>query len=95
MQSELSRALLGEDMPYATLTYIWCNTRPVGTVLVSPRTDRVRKIVVESGEHHVGQWRDYQRDIARLNPLHLIAVGVGMAFLFVLGLIVLVNWVAG
>lgn len=65
MQSELSRALLGEDMPYATLTYIWCNTRPVGTVLVSPRTDRVRKIVVESGEHHVGQWRDYQRDIAQ------------------------------
>lgn len=38
---------------------------------------------------------DYQKDIARLNPLHLIAVGVGMAFLFVLGLIVLVNWVAG
>jgi hypothetical protein len=65
MQSELSRALLGEDMPYATLTYIWCNTRPVGTVLVSPRTDRVRKIVVESGETHVGQWRDYQRDIAQ------------------------------
>ena len=23
MQSELSRAVLGEDMPYATLTYIW------------------------------------------------------------------------
>ena len=65
MQSELSRALLGEDMPYATLTYIWCNTRPVGTVLVSPRTDRVRKIVVESGENHVGQWREYQRDIAK------------------------------
>ena len=38
---------------------------------------------------------DYQKDIARLNPLHLIAVGVGMAFLFVLALILLVNWVAG
>ncbi|MDM7943109.1 MAG: DUF2970 domain-containing protein [Hydrogenophaga sp.] len=38
---------------------------------------------------------DYQNDIARLNPLHLIAVGVGMAFLFVLALILLVNWVAG
>lgn len=38
---------------------------------------------------------DYQNDIAKLNPLHLIAVGVGMAFLFVLALIVLVNWVAG
>ena len=32
---------------------------------------------------------DYQNDIAKLNPLHLIAVGVGMAFLFVLALIVL------
>ncbi|MDP3167215.1 MAG: DUF2970 domain-containing protein [Hydrogenophaga sp.] len=38
---------------------------------------------------------DFQNDIAKLNPLHLIAVGVGMAFLFVLALILLVNWVAG
>lgn len=38
---------------------------------------------------------DFQNDIAKLNPLHLIAVGVGMAFLFVLSLILLVNWVAG
>ena len=38
---------------------------------------------------------DFDQDVARLNPLHLIAVGVVMAFLFVAGLIVLVNWVAG
>lgn len=38
---------------------------------------------------------DYQDDIAKLNPLHLIAVGLGIAFLFVFGLILLVNWVAG
>lgn len=38
---------------------------------------------------------DYQSDIAKLNPVHLMAVGVGMAFLFVLALILLVNWVAG
>jgi hypothetical protein len=38
---------------------------------------------------------DYEKDIARLNPLHLMAVGVLMAFLFVAGLILLVNWVAG
>mgnify|MGYP006202218547 FL=1 len=38
---------------------------------------------------------DYQSDIAKLNPLHLMAVGIGMAFLFVLALILLVNWVAG
>jgi len=38
---------------------------------------------------------DYQDDIAKLNPLHLIAVGLGMVALFVLGLILLVNWVVG
>ncbi len=65
MQSELSRTLLGEDMPYATLTYVWCNTRPVGTVLVSPRTDRVRKMVVESGADRVGRWLEYERDVAQ------------------------------
>lgn len=37
---------------------------------------------------------DYQKDIAKLHPLHIMAVGVVMAFLFVLGLMVLVNWVA-
>ncbi len=41
----------------------------------------------------VRRYADYQDDIAKLNPLHLIAVGVLMAFLFVLCLIFIVNWV--
>jgi hypothetical protein len=36
---------------------------------------------------------DYQDDIARLNPIHIMVVGVAMALLFVAGLIFLVNWV--
>ena len=36
---------------------------------------------------------DFQNDIASLNPIHIIVVGVVMAMLFVLGLIALVNWV--
>lgn len=36
---------------------------------------------------------DYQSDIAKLNPVHIIVVGVIMALLFVLTLILLVNWV--
>jgi hypothetical protein len=36
---------------------------------------------------------DYQEDIARLNPIHIMVVGVLMALLFVAGLIFLVNWV--
>lgn len=38
---------------------------------------------------------DFQEDVAKLNPLHLMVVGVLMALLFVFGLILLVNWVAG
>jgi hypothetical protein len=36
---------------------------------------------------------DYQSDIARLNPVHILVVGIVMALLFVVGLILLVNWV--
>lgn len=36
---------------------------------------------------------DYQKDIASLNPIHIIVVGIVMALLFVLGLIALVHWV--
>jgi hypothetical protein len=61
--SELTRALTGEPMPYAVLMYVWSNDQPVGTVIHNPRTDRIRKIVVESGAARVGQWLQYERDV--------------------------------
>ena len=36
---------------------------------------------------------DYQADLSRLNPLHIIAVALVGAALFVVGLIALVHWV--
>lgn len=63
MLSELSRALTGEELPYASLMYVWSNKHPLGTVIHDPRTDRLRKIVVESGSQNLGQWLDYERDI--------------------------------
>jgi len=36
---------------------------------------------------------EYEQDVARLNPLHIIAVGLAAVFLLVIGLIALVNWV--
>lgn len=36
---------------------------------------------------------DYQDDIAKLNPLHLVVVGLVMALLFVFILIFVVKWV--
>lgn len=63
MLSELSHTLTGEPLPFATLMYVWCNTRAPGSVIVNPRTDRIRKIVVESGTKNLNQWLDYKRDI--------------------------------
>jgi Protein of unknown function (DUF3047) len=64
MLSELSQLLTGEELPYATLMYVWCNKRVPGSVITNPRTDRVRKIVVESGSKNLNQWMDYERNIA-------------------------------
>ena len=61
--SELAHLLTGEPMPYATLMYVWCNRREPGTVIRNPRTDRVRKLVVESGAHGLNRWLEYERDI--------------------------------
>jgi hypothetical protein len=63
MLSELSLALTGEELPYATLMYVWCNKRQAGQIITNPRTDRIRKIVVESGPKNLGKWLDYERNI--------------------------------
>ena len=63
MLSELTQALTGEPLPYATLMYVWSNQHPVDAVINNPRTDRVRKWVVESGPQRLNQWRQYRRDI--------------------------------
>ena len=43
--------------------YVWCNHRPVDAVIENPRTDRIRKIVVESGSERLNQWLMYERNI--------------------------------
>jgi hypothetical protein len=63
MLSELALTLTGEPLPYATLMYVWGTHRAPGSVIVSHRTDRIRKLVLESGPQHLGRWLDYERDI--------------------------------
>jgi hypothetical protein len=36
---------------------------------------------------------DYQQDLAKVSPVHVVAVGLLGVILFVVGLIALVNWV--
>jgi len=83
MLNELARLVTGEEMPYATLIYAWCNLRPVGSVIPSARTDRVRALIVESGAGGLQQWQSYERDI-RADYVHafgeapgpLVAIGL-------------------
>ncbi len=63
MLFDLAQALTGEPLPYGTLMYAWDNRAAPESVIVGPRTDRIRKIVLESGSAHVGQWRHYERDL--------------------------------
>jgi len=63
MMFDLAEALTGERPPYATLMYVWDATAPVGSVIVNPRSDRIRKIVVDSGTVPLRQWRDHRRDL--------------------------------
>jgi hypothetical protein len=63
MLSELSHLLTGEELPYATLMYVWSNHHAVGSVIANPRTERIQKIVVESGTPNLKRWLEYERDV--------------------------------
>jgi Protein of unknown function (DUF3047) len=83
MLFEFAQALTGETPPYATLMYVWDNKAPTESVIHSGRTDRIRKIVIESGRANVDTWREYERDIAAdfrkafgEEPGPLVAVGL-------------------
>lgn len=64
MMFELAHALSGEAPPYATLMYVWDAKAPIDTVIVNARTDRIRKIVVDSGPTELKRWREHRRDVA-------------------------------
>lgn len=63
MLSELALALTGEPLPYATLMYVWGTHSAPESVIINTRTDRIRKLVVESGPGRVDRWLDYERDV--------------------------------
>ncbi|GAB7542281.1 DUF3047 domain-containing protein [Cupriavidus sp. 8B] len=60
---KLAKALAGEELPYATLMYIWSNTAPVGTVIDNPHTSRVKMIVVSGGPDATGKWLTLSRNV--------------------------------
>ena len=62
---DLAKRLSGEDLPYATLMYIWSTTAAPGSVIPNPHTGRVQMIVVSGQPGDAGQWQSLRRNIVQ------------------------------
>ncbi len=83
MAFELAHLISGQEMPYATLMYIWSSQVHETPIITNKYTSRLKMIIVDSGDEHVGQWRKHQRNIEKdyreafqEQPGKLIAVGI-------------------
>src|SRR3989338_5579325 len=77
------RILTGQQLPYATLMYIWENRVPRETVIPSRHTSRIRLIVAESGRDRLGSWQEVTRNVVEdyrrafgEEPGRITAVGI-------------------
>lgn len=83
MLRDTARLLTGQEVPYATLIYVWENRQPPGTVIPHHLTSQVRMVVAGSGPERLGRWKsfernyvdDYKRAFGRA-PGRLIGIGI-------------------
>lgn len=61
--ARLARLVYGDEVPLATLCYVWDGRAPAGTVAPSAYTSRVRMIVVQSGSGGVNEWAAFERNV--------------------------------
>lgn len=64
MKITAARVLYGADLPAAALCYVWGTAQAAGESGWNAYSDRLRMIVVDSGNAHAGQWRAVVRDVA-------------------------------
>jgi Protein of unknown function (DUF3047) len=60
---ERVKTFTGQDVPYASLMYVWDNNRALNTVVANPHTGRIQKVVASSGPSGVRTWQMHQRNI--------------------------------
>lgn len=80
---DLAKAMTGNELPYATLMYIWENRLPAGALIPHSFTGRIKMIVAGSGNNHLGQWHgirvnvleDYRRAFGE-EPPRVRAIGL-------------------
>ena len=59
-----ARMVHGAELPTAALCYVWGTAQPIGTIAPNPYTDRLRMVVLESGDRLAGRWMVEARDVA-------------------------------
>ena len=60
----LARSQTGQDLPAATLCWVWGGAEAVGTALDNPYSRRVRVIVLRNAAQAGSTWYDEDRDVA-------------------------------
>ncbi len=84
LRLQAARALSGREIPAAALCYVWGTAQPAGATGWNPYTDRVRMVVLDSGDAQAGQWRAHARTLREdwaqafpgpMPPVQAIAVG--------------------
>lgn len=83
MLMETAHLLTGQELPFATLMYVWENRFAPETLLRNSFTQQVKMIVVGTGRDRIGTWKSFQRnyvdDYRRAfgaEPGRLIGVGI-------------------
>jgi hypothetical protein len=60
----IARSISGEDLPAATLCYVWDSVHPAGLQGANPYTQRVRFITLQGQGSPLAQWQTERRDVA-------------------------------
>lgn len=60
----MARSIVGEDLPSATLCWVWGGREPKGAAIDNPFSRRVRYLVLRNAADPLATWLDEDRDIA-------------------------------
>ena len=60
---KIAKLVYGADLPAAAICYVWDNHAAIGTHAWNPYTDRVRLVVLQSGDARAGEWVAESRDV--------------------------------
>ncbi|GLC97711.1 hypothetical protein Tamer19_71200 [Cupriavidus sp. TA19] len=62
---QMAKRLGGEELPYATLMYVWSDSAEPGSVIPNPHSGRVQMIVVSGAQGDAGKWQSLRRNVVQ------------------------------